>query len=85
MRRDGPGTYLPSSHSFLTAHLFSKCDRCATGFAEPRECVYDALDVTCARCLNNTQGCYWGGTSLEGKAKQGRTGKSRGASLILPD
>ncbi|KZT65605.1 hypothetical protein DAEQUDRAFT_768768, partial [Daedalea quercina L-15889] len=55
------------------------CDRCAAGYATPKDCVFEADAVACNQCLHDQQGCYWGAATLAGTRKARRSGK-RGES-----
>ncbi|KZT63048.1 hypothetical protein DAEQUDRAFT_770994 [Daedalea quercina L-15889] len=55
------------------------CDRCAAGYATPKDCVFEADAVACNQCLRDQQGCYWGAATLAGTRKARRSGK-RGES-----
>ncbi|KAH9831182.1 uncharacterized protein C8Q71DRAFT_727010 [Rhodofomes roseus] len=54
------------------------CDRCATGFAEVRKCVFvEEHNLKCDLCFSQHQACYYGGATFNGQLKLSRSGKGK--------
>ncbi|OSX67976.1 hypothetical protein POSPLADRAFT_1052096 [Postia placenta MAD-698-R-SB12] len=61
-----------------------KCDRCAGYRSAPVECVWVENTMTCERCVQFQQGCYFDKVSVLGKTKKTRGGGSTTKKRIRP-
>ncbi|KAF9796554.1 hypothetical protein IEO21_10985 [Rhodonia placenta] len=61
-----------------------KCDHCAGYRSAPVECVWVENAMTCERCVQFQQGCYFDKVSVLGKTKKTRGGGSTTKKRIRP-
>ncbi|OSX58071.1 hypothetical protein POSPLADRAFT_1155194 [Postia placenta MAD-698-R-SB12] len=61
-----------------------KCDRCAGYRSAPVDCVWVENAMTCERCAQFQQGCYFDKVSVLGKTKKTRGGGSTTKKRIRP-
>ncbi|OSX55880.1 hypothetical protein POSPLADRAFT_1063366 [Postia placenta MAD-698-R-SB12] len=61
-----------------------KCDRCAGYRSAPVDCVWAENAMTCERCAQFQQGCYFDKVSVLGKTKKTRGGGSTTKKRIRP-